>query len=399
VASARWVQRLVALGGGQATETLRALGLPAIAGDPGATTAIDARAAAATRRALLLDLRNLGTLGLQQDSFPGLLWADAIYGRGQLSAAAMAAIPRMYAAAEVRRALDPGFQRPGGDPARIARGRVLFTERVAGTIANRQILKRAPRAYAAAALDGPVLAPLDPTKPQAKLAVSAPTATRAPSIIRWSRARRPAARPLRPLPPDHTRLDSAGDRRRLDRSDDPPVAALPTGRSPAAEVATCEGCHAKPALRPARLLVGPLFPLDANSDGGTQLGQAADQRPAASAPIPGSPSTCRAGSGRSRSTSTVTTPPAPVRRPGARRRLVVRAAPLVGLGGALPAQRLGSDAARAARAGGSPPKTFPLGRAGFILDTACPAAAARPRIRDYFTPAEKDDLVAFLESL
>ena len=41
-----------------------------------------------------------------------------------------------------------------------------------GTIANRQIFKRAPRAYAASKIDGPVLAPIDPTKPlDAKLPV------------------------------------------------------------------------------------------------------------------------------------------------------------------------------------------------------------------------------------
>src|SRR5207253_2189873 len=74
-----WLARLLALarpaapvagggggGGGDAADAavLAAFGLPS--SDP-----------AAARRALLLDLRNLGTLGLQQDSFPGLLWADA----------------------------------------------------------------------------------------------------------------------------------------------------------------------------------------------------------------------------------------------------------------------------------------------------------------------------------
>ena len=65
----------------------------------------------AARRALLFDLRNLGTLGLQHDSFPGLLWADAIYGHaGAVSRRDLPAIPPMYAA--VRRARDGRRSRP-----------------------------------------------------------------------------------------------------------------------------------------------------------------------------------------------------------------------------------------------------------------------------------------------
>ena len=89
-AAGPWLERLVVLAGRPAPEALAAFGLP-----------VDDRGAA--RRALLFDLRNLGTLGLQHDSFPGLLWADAIYGHAQLSAAATAAVPAMYAAAPARR--------------------------------------------------------------------------------------------------------------------------------------------------------------------------------------------------------------------------------------------------------------------------------------------------------
>src|SRR4029077_9651246 len=100
----------------------------------------------------------------QQDSFPGLVWADAITGRVELSPDALHAIHEMYAAPSVREVLGRPFQRPGGDPARVARGRAISPERRIGTIANRQILKRAPPAYAAAKLEGPILAPIDPTK-------------------------------------------------------------------------------------------------------------------------------------------------------------------------------------------------------------------------------------------
>ena len=87
-ADAPWLERLVALGG--------AAPLP-----------LDRRIARRSRRALLFDLRNLGTLGLQQDSFPGLLWSDAIYGHAALSPTALARDPHA-----VRR--DVGARRAGG---------------------------------------------------------------------------------------------------------------------------------------------------------------------------------------------------------------------------------------------------------------------------------------------
>jgi hypothetical protein len=228
-ADAPWLERLLALGG------------PA----PLATTADRG----AVRRALLFDLRNLGTLGLQQDSFPGLLWSDAIYGHATLSPAALAAIPKLYAASSVRGVLTENFARPPGDTAAIARGRVIFSERVTGAIANRQILKLAPPAYAAAKLEGPILAPIDPTKPlEAKLAVRcADCHTGAPLENKLPLAANP--------PPlgrcshchlSHSRLDEWAAIR--ESSVEPalvPVAALPLGRQPADEVAYCEGCHSQ----------------------------------------------------------------------------------------------------------------------------------------------------------
>src|SRR5262249_22984967 len=91
-AGSPWLDRLIALAARPAPDVLATFGLPA--GDRGAG-----------RRAWLFDLRILGTLGWQQDSFRGLLWSDAIYGHVALSRAATAAVPAMYAAAAVRRAL------------------------------------------------------------------------------------------------------------------------------------------------------------------------------------------------------------------------------------------------------------------------------------------------------
>jgi hypothetical protein len=63
------LERLVDLAGAPESEVLAAFGL---------------RSAdrAAKRRALLTDLRNLSTLAVQQDSYPGLLWADTLTARG-----------------------------------------------------------------------------------------------------------------------------------------------------------------------------------------------------------------------------------------------------------------------------------------------------------------------------
>jgi len=157
---------------------VEAFGLAPLAAGAATATAMDVGGAAhlrgrpaydrgIARRTLLLDLRNLGTLGLQQDSFPGLLWADALRGIAPLPASTVRAIPTLYAAREVRQALaESGAQlaRPRGDPARVARGRALFMNRVVGVVANRQILKQVPRRHAASGVKPPVLAPIDPDR-------------------------------------------------------------------------------------------------------------------------------------------------------------------------------------------------------------------------------------------
>src|SRR5204862_3427742 len=88
-ASAPTLERLVGLVGGPESEGLAMFGLR------GADRALN-------RRALLTDLRNLSTLALQQDSYPGLLWADTVYGGPAMPRATLAAVPALYAAAAVR---------------------------------------------------------------------------------------------------------------------------------------------------------------------------------------------------------------------------------------------------------------------------------------------------------
>src|SRR3954469_3471674 len=122
-----WLERLQELLGAPLAAVRSRFGLPD--GDP-----------ALARRALLLDLRNLGTLGLQQDGFAGLLWADAIYGHIEIDPGALAAIPRMYVASDVRQVLADAASAqalprpPVTDAAAVARGRALFSDRVVGVI-------------------------------------------------------------------------------------------------------------------------------------------------------------------------------------------------------------------------------------------------------------------------
>ncbi len=388
-ADAPWLERLLALGGSAP--------LPMTA-DRGAV-----------RRALLFDLRNLGTLGLQQDSFAGLLWADAIYGHATLSPAALGEIPRLYAAPSVRAVLAEGFARPPGDAAAIVRGRAIFSERIVGAIANRQILKLPPPAYAAAKLAGPILAPIDPTKPLgAKLAVRCadchagaplekklPLAANPPPLGRCSHCHLA-----------HTRVEEWAAIRAP--SLEPalvPVSALPLGRQPADELAFCEGCHSQHRdFGPLVYSSGRLFPFDADGDGDAQRNPAADRRAggigtdpwlAFDVPRPEWPFAI--------DVPTISDPARAGHVGQARIGAAwVRAAPLVGLAASAPYLHNGS--VPSLRALLDPPSrrpvTFPLGKAGFVFDTRLPGNGNQGHdFGTALTAAEKADLVAFLESL
>ena len=398
-ADAPWLERLLTLARQPEATTVAAF-------DLGGSIPLDHEV---VRRNLLFDLRNLGTLGLQQDSFPGLLWADAIYGRADLSSEALLAIPRMYATVAVRSVVSRAFERPRADAGAVARGRTLFAERVAGTIANRQILKHAPRAYAAAKLEGPILAPLDPTKPlEARIAVRCADCHSAAPLER--------VRPLTENPPPlgrcghcheaHTRL-AEWPQPRVPSIDGRlvSVADLPIGRTPGDEVSFCEGCHARHRdFGPQVFSSSRLFPFDADGDGDAQIDPAADRRaggigtePFLAFDVP------RGGWPFSMEVPVITDP----QRAGhvARARIGaawVRAAPLVGLAASAPYLHNGSVPTLAAllTAADRRPKTFPLGKAGFVLDTRLPGNGNQGHeFGTTLSPADKKDLIAFLESL
>jgi hypothetical protein len=423
-AAAPWLDRLVTLAARPAPDVLVAFGLPA--GDR-----------AAARRALLFDLRNLGTLGLQDDSFPGLLWSDAIYGHATLSATATAAIPPMYAAVPVRRALAPEAARwstpPPARPVgadgkdsgkdRVDRGRAIFAERIVGTIVNRQILKHAPRAYAAAKIDGPVLAPIDPTQPLdaplpvrcadchsgAPLENTRPLAENPPPLGRCThchvahvRVEEWASR-LGRTPPPPLPLPRAGEQGNL-----VPIAALtPTlfGREARAEVAFCAECHAKHRdFGPMVWSSSRLFPFDADGDGDAQGNPAADRRAggigtepllAFDVPITQRPFTL--------DIAVISDPARPGRVGRARIGASwVRAAPLVALRASAPYLHNGSVPTLRAllEPAARRPVTFPLGAAGFVFDTRIAGNGNQGHeFGVALTAADKQDLLAFLQTL
>jgi hypothetical protein len=423
-ADAPWLERLVRLARRAESDVLAAYGL----------TATDR---ALSRRALMLDLRNLGTLGLQQDSFPGLLWADALAGRAELSPEALAAIPPMYASVAVRRALAdtaPALTRPTIDLARVARGRTLFVERVVGEIANRQILKQAPRAFAAAKLEGPILAPIDPTQPMsARLPVRCADCHSAAPLDR--------ALPLAENPPPlgrcshchlaHPELPGVGavgavgagaagvgavgagaagvgvsgvgaatDARLVS------LRALPVPAAAEAEVTYCARCHTRHrTFGPLVYSNSRLFPFDADGDGDAQVNSEADQRAggigtepllAFDVPRPQWPFAL--------DVPVIGADPArPTRVTRARVGVSwVRTAPLTAVfasapylhNGSVPTLRALFEPAR------KRPASFPLGSAGFVLDTRVPGNRnAGHEYGTKLTPSEKDDLVAFLQTL
>ena len=424
VPSPRNLQRLLALGaaaGRTPAQTLAGLALPAA--DPA-----DLRSAAGTRRALLFDLRNLGTLGLQQDAFAGLLWADAITGAGAEASAGAAAepalalgsaglfsVPEMFATGSLRRVigdqrLSPAVAAAAPDAGAIARGRALFSERIVGRIANRQLFKEAPARFAPAKLAGPILAPLDEALPATIPVRCADCHNASPggSVVSLADAPPPLGRcshchrAHEPFGDERARPDGEAAARRIT------LARLKVPAPADEERRLCVGCHAHHrSFEPVAYSSSLLLPLDANGNGKAQDDERADaeaggigteallafdvprpERPAAgfSLGVPSLTAVHAAG-------------PIETARLGAG---WVRVAPLAGIRASAPYLHNGSVPTLRAllEPAARRPVTFPLGDAGFVLDTRL---AGNRNIGHEFgtalTAREKDDLVAFLMTL
>src|SRR4029078_7860058 len=166
----------------------------------------------------------------------------------------------------------------------------IFAERIVGTIVNRQIFKRAPRAYAAARIDRPVLAPIDAPPPlDARLPVrcadchsgaplenSVPLAQNPPPLGRCThchvthvmvnewRSLKVVCPSANPLPAQIISIS---------------VLATKIGPGAKAEVAFCSECHAKHRdFGPMVWSSSRLFPFDADGDGDAPGNPAADRR-------------------------------------------------------------------------------------------------------------------------
>lgn len=457
VASARWLARLLELGGAgagsragvaatsvRAGEILAALELPLPrSGDD------DLVAASATRRALLMDLRNLGTLGLQQDSFPGLLWADAITGRATLDPAMVAAIPHWYAAGAVRRIVEASGaadlpRRDPRDEAAVARGRELFSSRPTGVIANQQVLKELPARLAALKLTGPVLAPIDEALPPVfsvrcadchnatvggglvRLAESPPPLGRCSHCHRAHAPWSDGGAEGRESSDPRASGEVAGDHRRGDAQAVAAAAAAGAagaqpGRLPLAELGVpadgpaelrfCGECHDRHRpFVPMAFSSSLLLPFDADLDGNAQGDEAGDlaaggigteallafdvpkpERPPGgfSVEIPRLTSLHRYGRGGRVETA----------RTGVS---WVRVAPLVAIAATAPYLHNGS--VPTLRALLEPPAKrpirFPLGRTGFVLDSRIAGNRSFGHVfGTRLTAREKADLIAFLETL
>jgi hypothetical protein len=394
------LERLVALVGGPESDVLAAFGLPA--GDR-----------ARSRRALLTDLRNLSTLALQQDSYPGLLWSDTIYGGPAVPPRTLAAVPGMYAAAALRAEIarsasawaeTQARKRKTGDARRIARGREIFAERIVGEVANRQILPQAPPAYADANLRGVVLAPLDPTRPlHAKVPVRcADCHNAAPLDNRVPLASHPP--PLGRCTHCHLAHPSEPSK---DDADEPyvPIASLSPPKQAHGEVAFCERCHTQHRdFGPIVYSSSRVFPFDADGDGLAQGDDADD---------------ARAGGIGTEPLIKMETPPGRPPRPrtipvvryvNLRDRFDaiqtgifwVRVPPLTAVSATAPYLHNGSIPTLEAllEPAKRRPTTFPVGKAGFVLDTRLPGN--RNIGHEYgaaLGPRDKADLIAFLNSL
>jgi hypothetical protein len=403
-AAGPWLDRLLELAGGAPARDGQPIG-----GSTLAVFSLPATDPAATRRALLLDLRNLGTLGLQQDSFPGLLWADAIYGHTDLDPSALAAVPPMYAATAVRQVLDGAASAealprpPITDAAAVARGRALFSDRIVGAIANRQILKSGPRAYAAARLGGPILAPIDASQPlDAQLPVRCadchsgapleqvvPLAANPPPLGRCTHCHL-----THPEPPGYASWGS--------------IRTLAAPAAAPAEVAFCARCHSEHrAFGPFVATSSRLFPFDADGDGNAQGDEADDARaggigtePLLAFDVP------RRDRPNGRFGIDVPVIGDPVHAGPIRHTQIgvawVRTAPLVAVfatapylhNGSVPTLRALLEPARRR------PATFPLGGTGFVFDTRLPGNRnGGHEFGTALSEGDKSDLIAFLQTL
>jgi hypothetical protein len=122
-------------------------------------------------RAMVLDGRTIGAIGLQADSFPGIMYARVLRQGAPAPPELVRALRLAFEATQIRKLIyDTDLAtvaRPALDPGAVARGRAIFFDRQVGDIINQQILVDVPPAYAGTGIQPPLLAPIDETRPLA----------------------------------------------------------------------------------------------------------------------------------------------------------------------------------------------------------------------------------------
>ena len=300
---------------------------------------------------------------------------------------------------------------PDRRPGRVARGRAIFAERIVGTIANRQIFKRAPRAYAAAKIEGPVLAPIDADAAARREAAvrCADCHSAAPLETRAAAGGEPAAAgPLHALPRGAREARRAAPRRPRPPAGelDPELdAGAASGRSRRRRWRSARMPRRPPRLRAAGLVVEPAVSVRrgrrrrrAGESGRRPARRRHRHRAAARVRRPGHPAAVRGrrrGDQRSRAARTRRAR-AHRRELGARgaaRRRCARPRPTCTTARCRRCARCWSPP-RAARSASR------SGAAGFVLDTRVPGNGNQGHeFGTALSAADKQDLIAFLETL
>jgi hypothetical protein len=120
-------------------------------------------------RAMVLDTRSIGAIGLQADSFAGIMYARVLGQNAPATPTLVRGLRLGFEAAQIRKLIYDtdlaAIARPVSDPASVARGRAIFFDRDVGDIVNQQILVDVPPAYAETSIAPPLLAPIDETRP------------------------------------------------------------------------------------------------------------------------------------------------------------------------------------------------------------------------------------------
>jgi cytochrome c553 len=156
-----WLGRYAERTGQRRGQALAELGIEFPPGLEGDTDLIN--------RAIVLDGRSIGAIGLQADSFPGIMYARVLRQGAPAPPELVRGLRLGFEATQIRKLIYDtdlaSVARPALEASAVARGRAIFFDRITGDIINQQILVDVPPVYASAGLQPPLLAPIDETRP------------------------------------------------------------------------------------------------------------------------------------------------------------------------------------------------------------------------------------------